>query len=439
MANMTYVFERITADQAASFDSTDKLIFIDTSASNLSVQFRAATGLTQASLTLSDGTTSVVFPAAALADASQANQLTFADGSNLVFADQAGGTLAYTASTTQNTTFYGFNANDQITATGTGDAIIHGGGGNDFLKGVDGNDYIFGGLSTTVGGGFSSDTILGGSGNDHLYGGDFTVGVTSTDGTDLIFGEGGDDYIQGNAGNDTLDGGTGQDRIYGGAGNDTIVGGTGFDTINGNMGDDIILADAGNDSIRGGQGNDDLRGHQGQDILFGDLGNDTLSGGTGIDVVTGGDGADVFLFLDSHTVAGSDKIAYDAEGQIVENADGSAVTLEGFWDSITDFAHGVDKIDLEGVTAAAGDDPAIAASVIYAQAGVTFTTVSAAQTYAQQLLDDTAATANTYEIASIQVGGDTYLFSQEGGEAAINSIIRLDGTNASTVTNSDFI
>jgi Ca2+-binding RTX toxin-like protein len=438
---MTYVFERITANQAASFDSTDKLIFIDTSASNLSVQFRAATGLTQASLTLSDGTTSVVFPAAALADASQANQLTFADGSNLVLADPAGGNLGYTASTTQNTTFYGFNGDDTIDATGTGDAIIHGGGGNDFVRGSVGDDYIFGGLSSTVGGGNGIDTIVGGEGNDHLYGGDFTTGVTSTDGADEIYGEEGDDYLQGNAGNDTLVGGDGQDRIYGGAGNDVIQGNGGFDTINGNMGNDTISGGDGNDSIRGGQGNDVLDGGLDQDVILGDLGNDTITGGGYIDVVTGGEGADVFVFANGDSVAGSELTAYDADGNQVLDGDGDPVTLAGFYDSITDFARGVDKIDLENVTPAGGGAAAVTATVIYAQAGATFTSVSAAQTYAQQLLDNTTNVANTYEVASIQVGGDTYLFSHEtsGAAATIDSIIRLDGTNASSVTNSDFI
>jgi predicted extracellular nuclease/Ca2+-binding RTX toxin-like protein len=437
-----YVFERITPDEAVEFDADDELIFLDTGASALSVQFRAASGLTNASLTLSAGSIRATFPAVELADASQAGLLTFVDGSNLVFADQTGGALNYVSSTTQNTTFYGFDASNEIIATGTGDAIIHGGGGNDYLEGVDGNDYIFGGTSTTANGGNGIDTIEGGAGNDHLYGGDFTTGVTSSDGADLISGGSGDDHVQGNAGKDTLTGGDGQDRILGGSGDDEIDGERGFDSINGNMGNDTISGGVGNDSIRGGQGSDLIQGDEGQDILLGDLGNDTLTGGTGIDVVTGGDGADVFVFGNGDTVSGPNVTAIDAEGNTVVGASGAAVKLTGQYDSVADFAHGVDKIDLANVTSAvAGGAAATAAAVIYAQAGATFTSVSAAQTYAQQLLDNTTDRANTFEVASIQVAGATYLFSHEtaGAAATIDSIIRLDGTNAKSMTASDFV
>ena len=89
--------------------------------------------------------------------------------------------------------------------------------------------------------------------------------------------------------NDSINSGSNADKLYGGAGNDTLVGNGGNDTLFGN---------AGNDQLRGGAGND---------ILFGETGNDTL---------TGGNGADIFVY-------------------------------ENGRDVITDYAEGVDKIQLE--------------------------------------------------------------------------------------------
>ena len=433
----TFVFERITADQAAAFTATDNLIFLDTSASALSVTFAAATGLTAASITLAAGGRSVVFPAATLADASQANLLTFTNGSVLYLADVAGGTFTTTGTApalTAPVTFYGFAGNDTYAAVAgsTGAQIIHGGGGNDVLTGGDGADYIFGGLSATG----AADTINGGAGNDHLYGGDFTQGVTSTDGADVINGDAGDDYIQGNAGNDTLNGGVGGDRIFGGAGDDVINGDAGADVINGNQGNDTINGGDGNDEIRGGQGDDSLVGGAGQDIILGDLGADTIIGGAGIDVVSGGEGADVFRFALGDALPGSQVQIADAAGTALP---GAAQFLTGFYDSITDFkVSGADKIDFTPVGTTGG--VTTTAVVLYAATGVSFAAggETAALTYAQQLMDNRTDTATTYEVAAIQVGTATYLFAHEGG-ATIDTVIRLDNTTASTIVAADFI
>ena len=107
-------------------------------------------------------------------------------------------------------------------------------------------------------------------------------------------------------------------------------------------------------------------------------------------------------------------------------------------DEITDFTHGLDKIALTGT----GGLARTPTGIDFAQSGAAFTTVAAAQTYAQQLLDnDTTHTGS--EVAAIQVGADTYLFynsvGTEGG--TIDSIIKLDnfaGTST-TLTTADFI
>jgi ELWxxDGT repeat protein/VCBS repeat-containing protein len=72
-------------------------------------------------------------------------------------------------------------------------------------------------------------------------------------------------------------------------------------------------------TLTGGSGNDVLFGHAGNDTLIGGAGNDYLNGGTGNDTLTGGAGNDTFFF-----------------------ADGDGL------DTITDFTHGSDTIDLHG-------------------------------------------------------------------------------------------
>jgi serralysin len=436
MANTTYVFERITQDQAGEFDATDRLVFIDSAASDLSVTSNAATGLTAESITISDGTVTRTFPANALSFASQNSGFTFVDNSSLVLGTRSATGDNFDVVSANSTVVYTFAGNDSVDATGsTGNAVIHGGAGLDSIQGGAGADFIFGGLSgnSTTAGVSNSDTILGGAGNDHLYGGDFTENVTSTDGDDTIDGEAGNDYIQGNAGNDALFGSAGEDRVYGGAGNDTIQAGGGFDTVNGNMGDDDILGGEGNDSLRGGMGNDEIGGEMGQDIILGDVGNDTINGGNGIDLVTGGTGADVFFFGAIDARLGSNVAITDASGK--------DSTLAGFYDTVTDFENGTDKIDLDtSVRAAADGSPAVTAVVLLQAAGATFTTASAAQVYAQQLLDNRTDTATTHEVAAIQVGADTYLFSAEAaGGTQIDSAIKLLNFTASNVDSSDFI
>jgi serralysin len=89
---------------------------------------------------------------------------------------------------------------------------------------------------------------------------------------------------------------------------------------------DFLSGEDGNDILHGGTGDDVLHGLVGRDILYGGAGNDRLVTGTGQNVVTGGSGADVFDFnaLDEQTLGTS-------------------------W--ITDFKHGVDKIDLFDIDA----------------------------------------------------------------------------------------
>ena len=98
---------------------------------------------------------------------------------------------------------------------------------------------------------------------------------------------------------------------------DDFVGTIFDDQMRGWAGDDRLVGKFGNDLLIGDVGNDDLQGRVGADSLTGGGGNDTLAGGGGDDVLTGGSGGDTFIF---------------AKG--------------GGHDVITDFADGLDRIDL---------------------------------------------------------------------------------------------
>lgn len=164
----------------------------------------------------------------------------------------------------------------------SGDDRIGAYNGNDRLKGLAGDD--------TLSGGRGNDTVFGNSGDDQ------------------VFGNGGADLLRGGGGNDRLFGGSGHDRLLGQAGNDKLVGGGGNDRLNGGGGDDVL---------RGGVGSDFLIGKGGADRIIGGGGNDRIAGGAGDDVLTGGQGADRFIF---------------------NRGDGT--------DTIRDFQHGVDQINI---------------------------------------------------------------------------------------------
>lgn len=77
------------------------------------------------------------------------------------------------------------------------------------------------------------------------------------------------------------------------------------------------------------KGNDIINGMGGNDTLSGGDGNDTLIGGDGADKLIGGAGKDIFKFTNA-------------------KESGAAVTTR---DTITDFKHGEDRIDLSGIDA----------------------------------------------------------------------------------------
>ena len=104
-------------------------------------------------------------------------------------------------------------------------------------------------------------------------------------------------------------------------GDDVITGSTQADKLYGFKGDDTMTGRDGNDRMLGGKGNDSLNGNAGDDKLDGNAGADLLNGGGGKDKLTGGGGNDTFFF--------------------------NSKTTSANFDTITDFKHGKDVIQLD--------------------------------------------------------------------------------------------
>jgi Ca2+-binding RTX toxin-like protein len=219
------------------------------------------------------------------------------------------------------------NALDFSAVEVKGNLSIETGGGKDNVVGTAGADTISGGHGgDALAGGGGDDIIIGGGGRDVLVGGDgndtFRVA-----GTGSKYFEGFDSYTGGNgvdvitATGASVDLGLSEFSAANGIERIDFTGVTGKGRILGDAADNSFdfsaVTIAGNASIDAGGGNDTLIGSSGNDAMLGSWGNDRLTGGLGDDQLTGGSGADTFAF-------GTD------------------------WgnDTVTDFRHGVDKLDL---------------------------------------------------------------------------------------------
>ena len=218
---------------------------------------------------------------------------------------------------------------------------IQGGAGEDDLHGNGGNDRMAGGLGAdglTLGAGADTVVFSKGDGQDWVV--DFAVGTDKLElhgfaaaqvttraatywgmnGLDVLLPNGEKLFLQGVSAlgasdlvlKDVPATPTTGLVLPGTTGNDTLVGGALADSLSGG---------AGNDSLSGGTGNDTLLGGTGDDALNGGAGNDSLRGQAGNDVITTG--------------AGVDRVVFAA-------GDGA--------DHVTDFALGVDRLQLMGVT-----------------------------------------------------------------------------------------
>lgn len=271
--------------------------------------------------------------------------------------------------------------------------------------------------------------------------------INGTSGNDTLNGTNSADSIYGFDGHDSLYGNDGDDSLYGGLGHDTLVGGLGADYMEGNDGDDAyIVDDAGDvvvelsgegdfdivyttlstytlpdevedlrwntsgsftgtgnalDNIIWGGGSDDvLSGLDGNDELQASGGNDTLDGGDGDDYLNGSAGADIYT-----GGAGSDFIKIG----FFETGNGSAA------DRITDFATGVDTIDVSAWDAnrnVAGNQA--------------FTWVGSA-----------AFSGTAGELRTYFDGTDTWVQADRNGDSVADFEILFDG--AVTLAGSDFV
>ena len=236
--------------------------------------------------------------------------------------------------------------------------------------------------------------------------------ITGTDGVDFLSGREGNDVLKGGDGSDQLNGGEGGDIMRGGAGDDLytvdstqdrvqeVVGGIdqgGYDwvesAINYKLRDAVEGLTLIGSAINGtGNGLDNsIYGNAEANVLKGAGGADYIVGGMGQDTMFGGGGADVFRF--EHV---------DESGQGVDSRN-----------TIGDFQHGVDLIDVSFIAADVSKD---------------FDTAFVLDT-------DGVFTAGEFRIRVL--GNDTYVsFFNDADTAADMQIVLTGVTN---VTVHDFI
>jgi Ca2+-binding RTX toxin-like protein len=228
------------------------------------------------------------------------------------------------------------------------------------VRGTDGNDVKDGTEAPDIMNGFGGDDELHGKGGNDNINGDA--------GNDQLFGDDGNDLLDGGldegADKDTLDGGIGIDTasysqvqhkmtidlVKGTAvgldlnNTDTLVS---IENLTGTNFADELVGDGAANLIQGADGADEINGAGGADRLSGNGGNDTLNGGAnadtligslGVDKLTGGSGADLFQYF----------------GFASLTSPGDSGVGLGKRDVVTDFQHGVDKLDLQIIDAKAG-------------------------------------------------------------------------------------
>lgn len=300
----------------------------------------------------------------------------------------------------QNNDVIGGGAGDDSISGDMGDDLVSGDAGNDSAFGGDGNDSLRGAAGNdSISGNNGDDTVDGGVGNDTIYGGAGNDTITQSGDAvtnfDALFGDNGDDKITGDIGNDT---------IYGGNGNDSLTNaaGTGNDIMSANLGNDSILGVGGRETMYGGGGNDTLSGAAGNDSLSGDLGNDSMNGGSNIDSLSGG--------------AGNDTMIFTAGEQLYSGTDQTS------FETVIGFQTGLDKIDLS-------------------QSLITYNELGVRATFALAAADAIVATT-TGSVIAVQVGSDTYLFTDSNGSGTFTTaddVIKLTGIALDQVIASDVV
>lgn len=293
-------------------------------------------------------------------------------GDGIITLTTSSGTLAiknFESLSFQNFTINLGNAGaNKITGSKYNDPVLYGLGGNDTIDGGTGNDKMYGGdgndtyyvdsasdivdeLATARSG---VDTIIStislslidtdGAGANGGNVENLTLAGTALTATgnalnNVLTGNASNNTLTGNAGNDTLSGGAGADTMVGGLGNDTYVvdsladvvteaAGQGTDTIRSSITYSLMSAANVERLMLTGTAAIDGTGTAANNTIIGNAAANHITGGGGKDTLTGAGGADIFVY----------KTIKD-----------SGVGVKA--DVITDFAHGVDKIDLKLVDA----------------------------------------------------------------------------------------
>ncbi|WP_236712325.1 Ig-like domain-containing protein, partial [Pseudomonas sp. Root401] len=195
----------------------------------------------------------------------------------------------------------------------------------------------------TLTGTTGDDVLIAGNGDNTLNAGDGNDILSAGSGNNTLHGEAGNDLLYSGAGNDLLDGGTGNDTAsYAhatagvtvnlgllaaqntvGAGTDTL---TGIENLVGSNFNDTLTGDSASNRINGGLGHDVLNGGGGDDLLIGGLGNNTLTGGSGADTFqwqAGNSGHDVITDF----APGIDKLDLS---QLLQGENGSTASLDDY-------------------------------------------------------------------------------------------------------------
>lgn len=229
-------------------------------------------------------------------------------------------------------TLIGGTGNDSYVIDDTGDKVMENAGEGIDTAYVSVNGYV-------MAAGLEWLTLIGpayyATGNDAA-----NLMRAAGSGFHQFYGMGGNDRLYGGTGPDSLNGGTGNDTYYvnnsgdqtneqPGEGNDLVISTITFE-LSYNV-ERLSLAGSGaingkgntlDNAIKGNSAANLLEGMNGRDTLRGGGGNDVLSGGKDSDMLIGGAGADAFRFADNSP------------------ADGGR-------DTIVDFVHGTDRIELQ--------------------------------------------------------------------------------------------